>query len=739
MFDVFYIGNKPDLFAHEQECESIPHAQALSRTRYCWIVTYLADYSGWDWLWEPVPWQGHQQHAWASQWQKDSGTYLVPKHSGADVNYHVAPIITRLAVTDNWTMPHRSIDVWDTSWHPDPTEPPMVYQFGTQHQKSGGPVYTVPGGQDIKYVTAPRATVTSRDDCWIIPDGIDVDSFDWTWHPDDEPPMIYQFGTQHQKTGGPKYVSPGAQNTKYIGIYATTTSCSDCWVIPDGLDVDSFDWTWHPDSTDQPYIYEFGTQHQRTGGPKYMVPGAVDTKFAENLRIRSTYTSGAYVIDHLDGAADRTTQQVERHTQVLKRVRYFDNYLDTLKRIANAAPNDQEWIWIVSSLCDYTVFDFSWHPERWQSTMLHVFPSSGQKFGDTFFMHVPTFRERSARCQLLEWYDLNFITDCDVPRRPMPVVRHAQDTHVDAVKTQNWLGPLAVFTTAEYLSSDLAIVPLWREQTKTVVALDSGGATVIIPKTAVPYIRTQIYDYPYIERDHMLCAVPLDVVFISNGERNAEFHYNHLAMCLQEQPNRLHRVDGINGRVAAYHAALEASTTPWALCVFAKLRIDVGFPWDWQPDRLQAAKHYIFNAKNPVNGLEYGHQAMIAYNKKLVLANTGTGLDFTLDQAHEVVPILSGTAYYDTTPWSAWRTAFREVIKLRASLPDVESEYRLDRWLNFDNTNQHIVNEEWSRYGARDAIEYYDAVQGNFTELRKSYEWSWLASYAMLRRNLLPD
>ena len=676
MFDVFYIGNKPDLFAHEQECESIQHAQALSRTRYCWIVTYLADYSGWDWLWEPVPWQSHQQHAWASQWQKDSGTYLVPKHGGADVNYHAAPIITRLPAEGNWTMPHRSIEAWDTSWHPDPTEPPMVYQFGTQHQKSGGPVYTVPGGQDIKYVIAPRATVTSRDDCWLVPPGVDVNSFDWTWH---------------------------------------------------------------PDTTEQPYIYEFGTQHQRTGGPKYVVPGAVDTKFAENLHIRSTYTSGAYVIDHLDGAVDRTTQQVEQHTQVLRRVRYFDNYLDTLKRIANAAPDDQEWIWIVSSLCDYTEFDFSWHPERWQSTMLHVFPSSGQKFGDTFFMHVPTFRERSARCQLLEWYDLNFITDTDVTRRPMPVVRHAQDTHVDAVKTQDWPGPLAVFTKAEYVSSDLAIIPLWREQTKTVVALDSGGATVIIPKTAVPYIRTQIYDYPYIERDHMLCAAPLDVVFISNGERNAEFHYNHLALCLQAQPNRLHRVDGINGRVAAYHAALEASTTPWALCVFAKLWVDVGFPWDWQPDRLQAAKHYIFNAKNPVNGLEYGHQAMIAYNKKLVLANTGTGLDFTLDQAHEVVPVLSGTAYYDTTPWAAWRTAFREAIKLRASLPDVESEYRLDRWLNFDNTNQHIVNEEWSRCGAQDAIEYYDAVQGNFTELRKSYEWSWLASYAMLRRNLLPD
>ena len=46
---------------------------------------------------------------------------------------------------------------------------------------------------------------------------------------------------------------------------------------------------------------------------------------------------------------------------------------------------------------------------------------------------------------------------------------------------------------------------------------------------------------------------------------------------------------------------------------------------------MQQPKHYIFDAKNPVNGLVYGHQAMIAYNKKLTLDNYGYGLDFTLD------------------------------------------------------------------------------------------------------------
>jgi hypothetical protein len=127
---------------------------------------------------------------------------------------------------------------------------------------------------------------------------------------------------------------------------------------------------------------------------------------------------------------------------------------------------------------------------------------------------------------------------------------------------------------------------------------------------------------------------------------------------------------------------------------------------------------------------------MIAYNKKLVLENQGLGLDFTLDQAHEVVPILSGTANYHTSDWMCWRTAFREVIKLRDSLPDVENEYRLSKWLD---VNSDEPDPQWSRFGAEDAIEYYNAVNGDPVELKKSYEWDWLASYAFVKRSLVAN
>ena len=224
-------------------------------------------------------------------------------------------------------------------------------------------------------------------------------------------------------------------------------------------------------------------------------------------------------------------------------------------------------------------------------------------------------------------------------------------------------------------------------------------------------------------------------MFIDNGESDAEANYTHLKWAAERANTvNIHRSTGVNGRVAAYRAAAELSTTPWFFAVFAKLEVSSSFDWLWQPDRLQEPKHYIFHALNPVNGLEYGHQAMIAYNKELVLANTAEGLDFTLDQAHEVVPIVSGTANYHTDTWTCWRTAFRECIKLKDSLPDVENEYRLNQWLTKDNTE-----EQWSIKGAEDAVAYYDAVEGNFAELKKSYDWAWLASYAMIKRNLIPN
>ena len=733
MFDVFYLGQKPNVFSHETHAKSIDEAREKSKTRYFWILNYLSDYSCFDFIWEPVPWESEFIHAWPSQWQKDGQTYLVPKEKSVGTKYH-KNIIPRILSEKNWEIPKDCIDDnFDFTWHPDPTEPPYIYQFGTQHQKTGGPRYVMEGATETKFIRGIKAKKTSIDDNWEIPTGVTFEEFDYTWHPDEtESPYIYQFGTQHQKTGGPRYRMSGATETKFIrGIKAKKTSIDNNWEIPSDIDVNNFDFTWHPDETESPYIYQFGTQHQKTGGPRYITKGSTETKFVRNIyaNVKSSPAKKVFFIDHYDGNIDKSIESVNSTDLEILKTRYSSNYLSTIRRIAKKVGDDSEYIWICSSVCDYTDFNFSWHPEQWQSNMVHVFPSNEQKFGDTFFIHVPSILDQ-LDVELLEWHNINFLPDISVPRWNCPEVKHDDDSHIDVIKNQNLLAPLTIFSCDNVNTDDIKkapTVPLWEEKTKTIVPLSDGGSSVIVPRESIAFINDQLYDYPYIDKTFSgICDdKPLDIIFISNGETNAEKNWEHLLNVTSGKPNRVLRVDGINGRVAAYQASLEESNTDWAFCVFAKLKVNPEFDWSWQPDRMQQRKHYIFHAKNPVNSLEYGHMAMIAYNKKLTLQNTGGGLDFTLDQEHDVVPLLSGTAEFNNDPWMTWRTAFRECLKLRDSLPNIENEYRLETWLSVGDGN----NGDWSVRGAEDAVRYYESVNGDFEKLKLSYEWKWLQEF----------
>jgi hypothetical protein len=693
----------------------------------------LDDIESFDYSWRPNPTDPPYIYVFGNQW-------LVPEQRPA-LQYRVTGATERKFMThpqaqrrgDATRFVQHYAAEFDWSWEPDPGAPPYNYVFGNQyHSAEIMPTveYRMPGATERKYMDIPALLLPNPGKNWHM---IIQSDWDYSWQPEPgSPAYIYVFGNQWwsaEKMPTVEYHMPGAVERKYMSApEAKLPVDMTLWHVPANVDTRDMDFSWVPDPGEPPYVYQFATQHQKTGGPQYRVPGATEFKYVDMMRVEVVCESVPVVeIDHLDGSAGQIANTI-------KRIRYFDNYRDTLIRLAKSLAGQHEYVWVCSSICDYSNFDFSWHPERWQSTMLHVFASDNQKFGDTFYMHVPSFAERAEKKQLLEWYSINYVLRQKVPRRPMPVIQHSNDSQVDAVKTADWVGPLATFTNHDYIPGNLVTVPLWRQETKTIVPVGSGAGTVVVPKVAVPYIKTQLYDYAYIDRtQRMLKDAPLDIVFVSNGEPMADQHYAHLSRQVKNLPNQLHRVDRVSGRVQSEQAGAQLSNTSWYFRVPAKLQVEENFDWTWQPDRMQQAKHYIFHAHNPVNGLQYGHMAMIAYNRQLVLQTQGQTLDFATEQLHQVVPILSGTAAYTDSPWTAWRTAFREVIKLRASLPDVESEYRMHQWLIENSDNDQV---KWSHIGAEDAVEYYDSVGGDFAALKKSYEWEWLATYAFIKHSL---
>jgi hypothetical protein len=534
---------------------------------------------------------------------------------------------------------------------------------------------------------------------------------------------------------------PTIQKTRYLNSWVDTISrCINrsttelCWILNSELDYADFDFEYYPNPWQMKMVHVFGTQWSHWG-TTYMVNRetfAEDTKYIKviehlsNLNFvkdrRAKATNVLYDIIYIDHG-----NLSEHDGKVV--VKYEQNYLKTFKKILEILPTKKEhYVWIVSTVCDYADFDFTYLCDPFAKEQLHVFPSDRQKFGDTFLIDVNKLRSTIEHIPKLEDFNkINFNQTQRVKRLPAPTILTTDDSHVSSINT-NFDFPYSVFVTEDNKNLnaiDTEPMNLWSNETKNITITSKGGTRIIVPKEAKQYVKKELYDYPYIiTNSKLLESNPLDIIFFSNGEASADRNYEHLLKITQGLPNKVTRVDGVDGRVKSQHAAANISNTSWYFLVNAKLKVSSKFNFNWQPDRLQIPKHYIFHATNPVNGLVYGHQAIVANNKKLTLENFGTGLDFTMDSEHEVVPVNSGIGMYNSSEWDTWRTAFRESIKLKQS-GTTENEIRLTRWMT-----QAIGDfAQYSLQGAQHAIEYYEEVNDDFDKLRLSYDWGWLKTY----------
>lgn len=797
---MFYWGDKPNLFEFEQYAGSIDEAAALCKTGYYWYIYGNNDYSKFDFHWRPAPWEARHIHVFPSQWQKDGGVYLANVDTVANREWHFRTEQSIRRLPESGWKCNNNIDKnkFDWSWHPDPHEPDYEYHFGTQWQSAGGPVWA--GTAGIKLTDDQRAVALPQRANWTIPEEVNEDAVDFSWHPNPlDPPYIYHFGTDYQQSVGLTYSAPGATELKFAGhvpgtenplevldiffidrgnpsaqarfdslaekhnvtkvryansIMDTIVRCvnksktSKFWVVSSEYSYSDFDFAWHAEPWQSFMTHVFPSQHNKWSDTflinKYeferhrtwakSLEDFPNLNFVSNQSVfKPENIYDMYYVDHGNEESRRQYNTLKSEFPDLVFTRFANTYLDTFKRIMFNAQT--EYVWILNSVCNYDFFDFTWQPEPWQKEMIHCFANgavegknNAELRGDTFYIHVESFKKQMVELELLDWFNvINYVVTQRVERWPVPAVYYQDDNLIEAIKNHTFTGPYAMFTHYnEYESISNMNTCLWTEKDRTARDLSTDKSICLIPRDVKKYLKTQVYDYPHLDVSkvrNVRHIQDLDIVYISNGEPDEEERYERTCY----QTNRdVKWVRGVNGRVAAYQTAARESTTDWFFAVFAKLDVlGSEFDWHWQPDYWQGPKHYIFNALNPVNGLEYGHMGMIAYNKGLVLANNAPGIDFTLSQPHESVPIRSGVANYNQDPWTTWRTAFREVLKLRLFMdtqPTVETEYRLNVWC----TKGEGKYAGYSIKGAQDAVEYYKEVAGDPARLQLSFEWDWL-------------
>ena len=158
MFDVFYNGSKPGLFAHEREAASLEQAAKLSRTKYYWFIYGDNDYSNFDFDYVPTPWEAEHLHTWPTQWHQYGGAYLANVDTVTQYQYNFKQTIVPIKPHKELFAALHDIKSFDYTWRPHPLDPPYIYVFGNQWygpEQMPTVAYRVPGATERKYPSEP--------------------------------------------------------------------------------------------------------------------------------------------------------------------------------------------------------------------------------------------------------------------------------------------------------------------------------------------------------------------------------------------------------------------------------------------------------------------------------------------------------------------------------------------------------------------------------------------------------
>lgn len=408
-----------------------------------------------------------------------------------------------------------------------------------------------------------------------------------------------------------------------------------------------------------------------------------------------------------------TIKQRMPHARVIP---FVQSYMEILKSLVSDARTSH--VWLISSLIDYSTFDFNYIPEQHQNHQIHVWHNAEQKEGDTLLIPCAEFLRQVEQLKFLrDFKDINYHSAV-LNYSAWPMRSFNFDKLIEQVRSQKEL-----YVNYYYREPTYCIPSFWEDV--KLYCLDESRLNLLVPRFSV---KKELHEYsPKLLLKDKSTPVHFDIVFIHNNEPQHEENYQSLLSAVEGKTNRIKVIAGVQGRNQAYKAAANISDTEYFYAVFAKIKINPAFGFDFVPDTLKSPRHYIFDCYNPVIDYTYGHQAIILYNKKMVLENTGTGLDFTLSQQHDHVKLLSAETTFYRDSKVAYRTAFREVVKLlyaQKTRPTVEGNHILLKWY----TESDILNANYVRDAYKDAVDFVNKYLDNLENLFQSYEWQFVDS-----------
>lgn len=225
----------------------------------------------------------------------------------------------------------------------------------------------------------------------------------------------------------------------------------------------------------------------------------------------------------------------------------------------------------------------------------------------------------------------------------------------------------------------------------------------------------------------------LDVIQISYNEPDADENFE----ILQHYAPHAKRVQGVKGIFNAHKAAAKLSETSHFYVIDADAVIEEEFSFRFKPmankleyDHIpQTECVYVWRSRNPVNDLVYGYGGAKLFPRKALIDAKDWNVDMTTTLGCTFVPKfqISNITAFNTSPFDAWKSAFRECTKLSSSIipngDNIDNEYRLDIWCT---RGAERPFGEYSIMGANQGKEFGIHYANKINVLNKINDFAWL-------------
>ena len=106
--------------------------------------------------------------------------------------------------------------------------------------------------------------------------------------------------------------------------------------------------------------------------------------------------------------------------------------------------------------------------------------------------------------------------------------------------------------------------------------------------------------------------------------------------------------------------------------VDADAQIVEDFNFDYQVNEYNLETVHVWQSRNPINDLQYGYGGVKLLPKQLTLEMNTDTTDMTtsISNNFKAIKQVSNITGFNSDPFSAWKSAFRECVKLSSKVID---------------------------------------------------------------------